>query len=126
MTDRRSAAISRLGDRLSSRTGQAATLSRDGWAPLDVVGTFTDSSSDGELGTYGTAAGLDLSLVDFVVPAADLGAFFPPKPNDELSATFAGVCHRFAVTREGGEDVYRYSDPLRTLVRIHLRHLGAA
>lgn len=126
MADRRAAAISRLADRLANFAGQSATFTRAGAASFCVSGTFTDAASDGELGTFGTAAGLDLTTTDFVCKATDLGGFFPPQSGDEIAATFDRVEHRFAVTREDGEDVYRYADPLRTMIRIHLRHLGAA
>lgn len=125
MTDRRLAALDRLNTRLAARTGQAATYRR-GASSASVTAILTLPASTGEPADFGVAGGLDLNELDAVIAAADLAAIGDgvPELGDYLDTTVAGESVRFKVVRRSGEAVFRYSDPLRTLVRVFLVHHG--
>jgi hypothetical protein len=127
VADRRATSIARLSSRLQSRTGQAIAYTRPGSPAqnVELVGTLTQPGSDGEIGAFGAAGGLDLARVDLVADASDLAAINPPRTGDTFIATVDGTEHRFEVVRDSGEAAYRYCDPLRTMIRIHARHLEA-
>lgn len=126
MADRRAAAITRLATRLGEHAASAATYRR-GPHSAEITATITDPSSTSRLGPLATAAGLDLSGLAAVFPAAELvldGAQATPKLGDEIDVELGGVEHSFAVSQEAGQDVFRYADPNRTLIRVRLTHLG--
>jgi hypothetical protein len=125
VADRRVSAITRLATVLADHAGQTVVYAR-GDDEASLVGTLTSPSSQSEAARLGTAAGLDLSAVDLVIQAADLvldGSPVTPQVGDAVTATIAGSAHLFTVSRDGGEDCYRYSDGARVLMRIHLQHV---
>jgi hypothetical protein len=88
------------------------------------MGTLTNASSEGETPRFGTAAGLDLSSIDLIVKLEDLGELGLPKLADKVETEINGVAHEFSVSKDLGEDVFRFVDPMQTMARIHLTHIG--
>lgn len=120
--------MTRLSGLLGDHAGQAVTYRR-GLAELPITGVLTRPGSDTRASPLGTAAGLDLSDLDLVIKSVDLvlnDERLVPEVGDEVEAVLGGVAQLFAVRREPGGDCWRYADPLQTLVRIHLTHLGEA
>ena len=125
MPDRRVIAMDRLNNRLSARAGQAVVYRRAA-AELNITGVLTDPKSDSKEAALGIAAGLDLSGLDLIIKASDIASIGLPMLGDEIDAAVGGVTHTFIASRDAGEDVYRYVDPMRTMIRMHLTHLGEA
>lgn len=64
---------------------------------------------------------------DFLILAADLvlsGAPATPRRGDQIRETVGAVTQIFEVMAPGQEPPWRWSDPFRTLLRIHTKHVG--
>lgn len=70
--------------------------------------------------------GLDADDVDFMISDADLrtaGNPVEPRADDRVYCSRDGVTHVYEVLPRGNEKPWRWSDPQRTIRRIHTRHI---
>lgn len=121
--------MSTLAATLASHAGAAAAYRRPGAAAVSLTVTISDPTSASEAAALGAVAGLDLTGLDVVIKADDLvigGAKTVPMLGDQIDVTIGTETRTFAVARGGGESVFRYSDPLRTLMRIHVEHVSTS
>jgi hypothetical protein len=67
--------------------------------------------------------------LDLCIPAVDLvvgGVAIEPERGDEIRVTRAdGVVETFEVHAFGGEPPWRWADPHRSMVRVHLKLVGS-
>jgi len=61
---------------------------------------------------------------DFLIDVADLEDFGEPERGDQVLDTLNGNVEIFEVVAPDGEEHLRYSDPERTVYRIHTKHIG--
>lgn len=92
----------------------------DEFVELDAVpgkSEFLSSDGDGIL--------VDYRSRDFSMRACDLkidGETIEPKRGDLIKETDGNKIHTYEVMRpDGGEQVFRYSDTARTIVRVHAK-----
>ena len=74
----------------------------------------------------GTGMVLEAEVRDYLIAAADLvlsGERTLPERGDEIVETRAGEAFVYEVMDLGPERHYRFSDPDRTTLRIHTRHV---
>ena len=122
MTDRRLSASSRLGARLAFRAGTPALYRRGNGVPVELVVVLTNPLATGQPPTHGTAGGTDANESDAIIAAADLATLGEPQVNDELDITIGDTVHRYGVVRGADDTTHRYTDPGRTLIRLHLQY----
>ncbi len=82
------------------------------------AGTTSDQSVD--------PMRLDADDVDFLIAEADLrvnGLAVEPRADDLIYRSAGGVTHVYEVLPRGGEKPWRWSDPQRTIRRVHGRHV---
>jgi hypothetical protein len=63
---------------------------------------------------------------DWLIPTADLvlgGTTVLPERGDQIQESADDGTHLYEVVPVGGEPPYRYSDPYRRLLRIHVREI---
>jgi hypothetical protein len=63
---------------------------------------------------------------DYLIQAADLvigGIPILPERGDQIRDTYGETVHVFEVTPVGNEPPYRFADPYRTVLRIHVREI---
>lgn len=69
---------------------------------------------------------LDADDVDFLIAEADLradGVPVEPRADDRVYRSLDGTTHVYEVLPRGGDKPWRWSDPQRTIRRIHARHV---
>lgn len=71
----------------------------------------------------GTGAVERIEARDYLITAADLVAFGIPQRGDRVSEDTGGARHTAEVLAPGREPHWRWSDPNRTVYRIHTKHL---
>ncbi len=121
--------MSTLAATLASHAGATATYRRPGAAAVSLTVTISDPTSASEAAALGAVAGLDLTGLDIIIKSADLvigGAKTTPALGDEIDVVVGTETRTFAVARGDGEAVFRYCDPLRELMRIHVEHVSTA
>ncbi len=67
---------------------------------------------------------IDADELDFLIAAADLvhcGRWLEPKPDDRIVFTRHGVTRVYEVLPRGGGPPWRWSDPQKTIARIHAK-----
>ena len=61
---------------------------------------------------------------DYLVGVEELAGFGIPLRGDRVRETIGDSIHVFEVLAPGNEPHFRYSDPYRTVYRIHTKHVG--
>lgn len=59
---------------------------------------------------------------DYIVPVSELAAL--PKRGDRIAEVIGGVTLLFEVVAPGNEPPWRYSDPARSMYRLHCKKVG--
>jgi hypothetical protein len=114
-----------LAAALKASASETVSYYRDGFAPLTTLQATPGSS----LLRVRDAAGqskVERTECDFIVTAADLilgGRVVEPKAGDRVHVAAGTKTLIFQVMAPTGEAPYRYSDPARTILRIHTKHV---
>lgn len=85
-----------------------------------VIGRTTHAVTD----DYGAAVITETK--DFIVAVADFlfdGSAVTPERGDTITEVDGSTTHTYKVSAPSGEPHYRYSDPDRTMIRIHAVHV---
>jgi hypothetical protein len=97
-----------------------------GAVTLDVT-AWVGRTVYAQLPGAGTAVAVVYGERDYLFPAAALAGLDPPEPRkgDRIEETIDGEDLTFEVLPgPAGEPAWRYSDPGRTLVRVHCKKVG--
>lgn len=115
-----------LAGKLQSHAGQAVTYSRSG-ASVEVTATVGNTefeTTDAE-GFFTRSQSRD-----FIIEAADLilsGSTVLPERGDVITEVVDGTTHTYEVLPFGADgETFRFSDPHRTILRVHTKHKSTA
>jgi hypothetical protein len=112
-----------LADQQRRFAAQAVTYVRgaDTAELLATVGSTTREQAD----EYGVLQRVEMR--DYLVPAEDLvlaGQLTEPRSGDRIRETRDGRTFVYEVLAMAGEPPWRWSDPYRTTLRIHTKHVA--
>lgn len=112
-----------LATQLANYASQSVTLKR-GTQSASISAT---PGGKIELQEADTEFYVERQQLDWLITAAAYkvaGVAVEPKRADILEWTTGGVTHKFVVTAQGNEPVYRFSDRHRVLYRVHTEYQG--
>lgn len=122
MADLLQAGLAWLGSQLKQHASRTVTYVRgNDSVPVQATPAKTEFE---QADTHGFK--IDSEIRDFLIAAADLvlnGVVVLPERGDLIQDTDSTTVHVFEVVPIGNEPPYRYSDPYRLMLRIHVREI---
>ena len=114
--------VTRLAEIIKARAASTVTYIRGGYS-VDLSATFGRTEYE-QLDTDGF--GIRMDTRDFIVTAADLvmnSVAITPQNGDTITETVGGVTRTHEVLGIGTGPCFAWSDPHRTMMRIHTKQL---
>jgi hypothetical protein len=114
-----------LAAALKASASESVSYYREGYPPLTGLLAAAGSSLLRVRDSAGSTK-VERTECDFLITAADLvigGRVVEPKAGDRVHVAAGTKTLIFQVMAPTGEPPFRYSDPARTILRIHTKHV---